>query len=951
MLRLVDKSAIVRKQALQLLRVLIQSNPFAAKFNEVEFSRSMEKEQIKLKELQRKLASDSVRGDNERLTLWNNMLPNIQEAIEKIISSHGEKENRKNSKEKNPEDIDPNYAFEKIRQLMLSEEISEAVSYLWEICSRLQESKIEDLSPEAQEECLFVFLLKIFMESEHVNIKEDKKKESIEENVSQEYKMLKEKVKAQKRLVNYLENSLEFATELKIAIPTVETLLFSTTSSDAIEACTLLGIASQFDIAGANSALRKALFQAFHRDQSVRRNLATVYKELYFDNVESQASERQKAKSCVQSLINLVKELQPGQSPALEELIISWYNDKAISEETLQILWEKFSMKSPDTTPLESRAALIIIMMISKTQSEIIVSNLEVLIKIGLGPRAKADLLLARDICRILQRIEQNNPNIEVAPIRYPNNHNMFKEIIALLVDNFCDLKENGYISFATDAINVIYKLADQPQHLMKSCLLDILEHGQFTAPYQKQVVTNSAKLSKLLYLVGHIAIREMVHLDTTIYKELKRRSIIQELKQNKNLNKSSIKHCEQHERSVSLLRKSNNKSIQNKETSTLEEDNGEDALEGAADDAEAEVINNVLESEIVTGNGLLTKFVPIVLHVCQHPEIYNNKNLQAAATLTLCKMMTVSSVFCQECLQLLVTILERSPHPGIRGNVLVGLHDLTTRFPNEVEPWTKHIYGRLRDEDRHVRNTCVRVISSLIMREMIRVKGQVSELALCIIDKDIQIQQDTRNFFKELSQKGNALYNVIPDILSRLSDTQLNLSESHFQEILGYILRLVQKEKQIDAIIEKICARFKLTTTERQWCDLSYCLSVLQFSVKSIRHLIDNISFLKNQIHHKEVLKTLHGIIEQTKKKPDAKDVCLELEEKIKQLLEGSEKVEKKENNLMPPPPILSRKKNRRASQKDSKEEDENSDTDSNIPPVIRRTPARSCRKKSRNV
>lgn len=57
--------------------------------------------------------------------------------------------------------------------------------------------------------------------------------------------------------------------------------------------------------------------------------------------------------------------------------------------------------------------------------------------------------------------------------------------------------------------------------------------------------------------------------------------------------------------------------------------------------------------------------------------------------------MMTVSSVFCETYLQLLVTILERSPYPGIRANVLIGLSDLTTRFPNQVEPWTKHIYGR----------------------------------------------------------------------------------------------------------------------------------------------------------------------------------------------------------------------------------------------------------------
>ncbi|KAK2584063.1 hypothetical protein KPH14_006510 [Odynerus spinipes] len=838
-LRLQDKSASVRKQALQLLRTLIQSNPFAAKLNDVDFLKSVDKEKIKLKELQSQIASDSRCGDSERLELWNMLLPDIRKAIEKIIDSHNKKENRE-----------------------------------------------------------------------------------------------------------------EFTTELKNAIPSIEALLFSTISSDAVEACTLLGIASQFGVTGADAAIRKALYQAFHRDQSVRRNLAIVYKQLYLDDIDSQTKkERQKANSCVRSLIHLIKELQPGQSQALKELIISWYNNKEISEETLQILWEKFSMKSPDTTPLESRAALILIMMISHTEKKIIVDNLDVLVKIGLGPRAKTDLLLARDTCRILQRIEQTSENIEVAPLKYPNDHNMFKEIIALLVENFCDSKENGYISFATDAINVIYKLADQPHHLMKTFLLDILERGQFTSTNDNKVVISSIILSNLLYLVGHIAIREMVYLDTTIYKELKRRNIVQELRKSANSNKDENKS---YAKSVSFVMNNSNRSIRNKETNTPPEDNGEEALEGAIDDADAEFINNALESEIVAGNGLLAKFVSIVLDVCQHPEKYDDENLQAAGALALCKMMTVSSTFCETSLQLLVTILERSPYPGIRANVLVGLNDLMTRFPNEVEPWTKHIYGRLRDEDRHVRSTCVRVLSNLITREMVRVKGQVSELALCIIDEDIQIQKDTRQFFQELSQRGYALYNIIPDILSQLSDSQLNLSESHFQEILGFILGLVQKEKQIDAIIEKICARFKLATTERQWHDLSYCLSVLQFSVKSIRHLIECLPLLKDKIYHKQVFKTLQGIIEQTKKKPDAKDVCLELEEKIKQLLEGSENVETPETNdntLMPPPPSLSRKKTRKVSQKDSEEDDSCSDSDSDSQPAIKKNHApRSAKKKSYN-
>lgn len=93
--------------------------------------------------------------------------------------------------------------------------------------------------------------------------------------------------------------------------------------------------------------------------------------------------------------------------------------------------------------------------------------------------------------------------------------------------------------------------------------------------------------------------------------------------------------------------------------------------------------------------------------------------------------------------------------------------------------------YFRLGDPVVEVRRTCVRMLSNLITREMVRVKGQISELALCIIDQDVEINQETRQFFQNISEKGNTLYNILPDILSRLSDPNLNLEENKYKEII----------------------------------------------------------------------------------------------------------------------------------------------------------------------
>lgn len=62
---------------------------------------------------------------------------------------------------------------------------------------------------------------------------------------------------------------------------------------------------------------------------------------------------------------------------------------------------------------------------------------------------------------------------------------------------------------------------------------------------------------------------------------------------------------------------------------------------------------------------------------------------------LTLFCVLRDSSEFCEDHLQLLFTILERSPHAVIRANTIIAMGDLTFRFPNLIEPWTPNLYAR----------------------------------------------------------------------------------------------------------------------------------------------------------------------------------------------------------------------------------------------------------------
>ncbi|KAJ7379610.1 meiotic chromosome condensation [Desmophyllum pertusum] len=94
------------------------------------------------------------------------------------------------------------------------------------------------------------------------------------------------------------------------------------------------------------------------------------------------------------------------------------------------------------------------------------------------------------------------------------------------------------------------------------------------------------------------------------------------------------------------------------------------------------------------------------------------------------------------------------APQAIIRANTIVAVGDLTFRFPNLIEPWTSHLYARLRDESGHVRKNTLMVLTHLILNDMVKVKGQISEMATCLEDKDSRISDLAKLFFLELSRR-----------------------------------------------------------------------------------------------------------------------------------------------------------------------------------------------------
>ncbi|EPZ31215.1 non-SMC mitotic condensation complex subunit 1 domain-containing protein [Rozella allomycis CSF55] len=328
--------------------------------------------------------------------------------------------------------------------------------------------------------------------------------------------------------------------------------------------------------------------------------------------------------------------------------------------------------------------------------------------------------------------------------------------------------------------------------------------------------------LTRLLFVVGHVAIKQLVHLELLEH------------------------HCK------SKSSKNANKSLDDIENVT-----------GNVDDDLNDLISLVKEKELLFGkNSLLSIYGPLVAQVCANNKVYNDLTLQIVANVTLCKFMCVSSEYCQSHLQLLLTILSKSNNSIIKSNIVIAIGDMAICFNHLIDQNIHFLYNKLSDNHLSVKKNTFMVLTHLILNGMIKVKGQLAEMAKCLSSN---ISDLAKLFFTELSSKDNAIYNNLPDIISNLSSS--NTSDPDFFYIMKFIFSFIKKEKQYDSIIDKLCLRFKNNSNQSNWRHIGFCLSLLSFNEKSLKKLFNHLPLYQDKLHDEKLFKYLIDIVAKSKK------------------------------------------------------------------------------------
>ncbi|XP_063220920.1 condensin complex subunit 1 [Bacillus rossius redtenbacheri] len=947
--RLHDKSSNVKKYAVQLLTAFMESNPFAARLSQKGLEEQYEKEAALLKTLEETHGITSKRKQSH----FEMIEEHIKEAVKEVLQS-----------DENAEDSDLSQCslesiLEQVYSALCEEKYSDAVRVLRG--AKTYFAGVHELEPDGnnsveQQEAWFYVVLKKIIDDRDADAAAASQG-SQPGTQSQE----PEELSRQRALLQYLKKSIMFSRILATALPIIAKFLQSSQTTDVLEAIEFFTSAYLFGLSDAATGVCKMLPLVWSQEQSIREALQEAYVRIYFATEET--SPRARAVTIVKNLCGLVVTLTLGQRDSLEELIRLWVRAGTIDKSCIQVMWEKFSMKLPGTSEQESKASLILLGMVASEEFQTVSSNMHVLRSVGL--KDATDLPMVKLTCEVLRKLASTK-------LRLDPEEEIFSDLVKILVEDFSKVDGDAFLPTAFEIVDVIYTLSDKPDSICTHFLRDLgseyEKHLSHECSCECGEVDSVLMLTRLLGLSGHIAFRQMLFLDDSVFRELRRRGALREERKknqkgvgrnsrgsdvsvrsrtndkaasvrsnasdrnasfgsNASSRNASFRSCtsargssdrveinSKHYRTPASA--SSYITLKNRQAAGSVDGNGSSddmaSVVGAvADDQEAEFIRNVCEKELVTGDNMLSAFRELAVVVCRDPSTYPDPVLQRTAALALAKMMLVSSELCDQHLQLLVSVMERSADEDTRANLVVAVSDMAYRFPNTIEPWTPHIYGRLHDPSLEVRRSTVMVLSHLIMNEMVKVKGQIADLALCIVDKEEVIAEMARFFFFEMSRKGNALYNAMPDIISRLSCPGQDLSEENFQTIFRYILGLIQKDRQIESLVEKLCGRFAAAQTERQWHDLVFCLSVVPHNERSLRRLTANMPALADKLHDRVVQGALAAIVAAVSKnaKQEVKTAVEELEEKIRECRKKGTCDEVEAENSIPQTPAARNK------------------------------------------
>lgn len=601
----------------------------------------------------------------------------------------------------------------------------------------------------------------------------------------------------------YYTDALQFVRQLEAVVPTLCMLLASTTRTEVVDVMDFFVEAHLYRLDGAAAGLRRMMHLVWERDlsyedgtrHSVKEYLFEAYRKVYLET-DARLGGRERCEQVALNLVAMTGGATMAELASLEPIVVAMLQKQWLPDGVVAALFGLLA--APAGASAQRRAALVLLAVVSKERPALVASRMDVLVRAGFA--STTDPAAAQFTLVALRSLGAPSG------ARLPNASVIFGKVLDFVRLSCGSL---AWFECISEALKTVYVLAEFPGTLCEALIQELA--GDLFCRMEDAV--DAGQLARLLHIVGQVAACESRHLDAV----------------------------ERHWKAA------HEQARGGAAPDELQQIGGA----GAEDDF-ADLVAQVRDTELLFGEGsLLAVFGPLVSFICSSSAAYPDAALQRVAALTLAKLMAVSAPFCEQHLALFLTVLEKSPDPVVRSNCTVAFGDLVQAFGRIVDENISFLFARLDDSDPGVRRNTLLVLTHLTLTGLIKVKGQIGEVARCLLDEDERIVALTRLFFHELASKDPALiYNHIPDILSTLTSSTAAISEDDFQAILRFVMDFVKKERQMEGLLEKLCQRFRLCSTPRQARDLAFCLSLVSYnSERSVRRLVDAFPLFQDKL------------------------------------------------------------------------------------------------------
>mmetsp|Transcript_3353 Transcript_3353/g.6087 ORF Transcript_3353/g.6087 Transcript_3353/m.6087 type:complete len:1404 (+) Transcript_3353:47-4258(+) len=746
---------------------------------------------------------------------------------------------------------------------------------------------------------------------------------------------------------------LELLQSVHTAVPKIGAMLSSKTTSDVLEALRFFTRTMNFGIKGSAAFLHQTFSSIWHQEESIQLECLQTFFHVYVsDGGEGSGSSLLPSNEIAFNLVQLALRCSLAELTSVEKLIGEIFvraKDSGNSGATVaqQAVFKKFSKQAPaviqalwqmatissrsnqqgaaaDQEKVPLRGPLMVLKMIASSVDVAKLSNqvfptakVKVLCKLALENVQSVDTPSAMDDIRVAAIcLQACSSFVEASQCSDDELQAVLisaAERLALVVcDKFqkFDNEEmtRAWFAMCEEAVSAVFRLHSTPDVFLGKMIMSTYTSWAAATSSEALDIVIKTRLARFMFLCGQGALSSLLYTEKIA-----------------NSAKKSLEAKSKSKREEDKAKKD----ATGEEVSEVDDMEEEMGLTAMADAEHEREFNKVVEVELVANPGnLLGSFHPFIAFVVANGSgEFSDPLVREAAVLALCRYMSVSSVLCEEYLALLFTVLERETNAAIRTSIVIATGDLSFRFPNAVEPWTARMYDRLSDECLLVRYNTLMVLTHLILNDMIKVKGQVSAVVMCLNDPSEDVCGLARLFFTELSKRSNnPVYNLLGDVISTLSRDKtapvLNESEAtvtpseevvkvaliadsntrehreltpvEFNTTMHFLLSFVTKDKQADSLLERLLVRMAAAVSIKQRRNLAFCISELPITDKGVKRMTELLRQMKDCLFDKDIVEYLKQVVAKAKKTTgkasagcEVKEAATEFEDFVKSVVE----------------------------------------------------------------